>query len=173
MAKGKFHKWLKPEGLIQIQGWAMEGLTNEEIAAKIKINPDTLYSWMKRFPEISEAIKRNKEVADQEVEQALFKRALGSTVKEVIRERRFNAKTGEYEFVVIKETEKVVAPDTTAQIFWLKNRRPDKWRDKREVETEAHVSAFDQVSEVTAHILQATEDRNLDDFLTEDGDQDE
>ncbi len=174
MAKGKYHEWLKPEGLTRIQGWAMDGLTIEEIAAQIRINPDTLYTWMNRFPEISDAIKNNKDVADRLVEQALFNKALGRCkVTETVKERRLNVKTGEYELVVVKETIKGVPPDVAAQVFWLKNRKPNTWRDKREVETEAHVTAFDQVSEVTAQILQADEDRNLDDFLTEDGDHDE
>ena len=173
MAKGKYHEWLKPEGLTRIQGWAMDGLTDEEIAAKIGIRRETLYDWIKRFPNISNALKLSKDVADREVEQALYNKALGRCkVIETVKERRLNVKTGEYELVVVKETIKGVPPDVAAQVFWLKNRKPNTWRDKREVETEAHVTAFDQVSEVTAQILQADEDRNLDDFLTEDGDHD-
>ena len=174
MAKGKYHEWLKPEGLTRIQGWAMDGLTDEEIASKIGIRRETLYDWIKRFPNISNALKLSKEVADREVEQALYNKALGRCkVTETVKERRLNVKTGEYELVVVKETIKGVPPDVAAQVFWLKNRKPNTWRDKREVETEAHVTAFDQVSEVTAQILQADEDRNLDDFLTEEGDHDE
>lgn len=174
MAKGKYHEWIKPEGLTRIQGWAMDGLTDEEIAKKIGITRKTLYEWMNKFSDISDAIKRNKDVADRLVEQALYNKALGRCkVTETVKERRLNVKTGEYELVVVKETIKGVPPDVAAQVFWLKNRKPNTWRDKREVETEAHVTAFEQVSEVTAQILQADEDRNLDDFLTEDGDKDE
>ena len=174
MAKGKYHEWLKPEGLTRIQGWAMDGLTDEEIAQQMKINVATLYRWKNAHSEICEALKNSKDVADRMVEQALFNKALGRCkVTETVKERRLNVKTGEYELVVVKETIKGVPPDVAAQVFWLKNRKPNTWRDKREVETEAHVTAFDQVSEVTAQILQADEDRNLDDFLTEDGDHDE
>ena len=169
MAKGKYHKWLTPEGLILIQGWAMDGLTNEEIATKIKINPDTLYSWMKRFPEISEAIKRNKEFADQEVEQALFKKATGRSVK-TVEEPRFNPKTGEFELVVVRR--ETLPPDVAAQAFWLKNRRPEKWRDKRELVSE-NTAEMSDINELTVKIFDADEDRSLDDFLNENGGQDE
>lgn len=169
MAKGKYHKWLTPEGLIQIQGWAMDGLTNEEIATKIKINPDTLYSWMKRFPEISEAIKRNKEFADQEVEQALFKKATGRSVK-TVEEPRFNPKTGEFELVVVRR--ETLPPDVAAQAFWLKNRRPEKWRDKREFVSE-NTAEMSDINELTVKIFDADEDRSLDEFLNENGGQDE
>ena len=173
MAKGKFQKWLTPEGLIKIRGWARDGLTDEEIARKIGVNRATLYDWQRKYPDISDAIKSNKEVADREVEQALFRKATGYQAKEVTRERRFNPVTHAYELVVTKETEKHVAPDTAAQIFWLKNRKPDMWRDKREVETGAPATAFEQVSDVTSQILQASENRQLDDYLKGNEEQDE
>ena len=168
MAKGKYHDWLTPEGLLQISSWARDGLTDEEIARKMKIGTRTLYDWEKRFPQILQALKNNKELADQQVEQELFKKALGkTTVKEVVKERRFNVVTGEYELVVVKETEKGVAPDITAQIFWLKNRKPNEWRDKRELDTGTPSSAFDNIGEVTSQILQAEDDRSLEPFLEE------
>lgn len=98
MAKGKYEKWLEPEGLLLLEGWARDGLTDEQIAKKCGINPDTLYTWKTKYPEISEALKKGKEVIDYQVENALLSAALEG--------------------------------NTTAQIFWLKNRRPDKWRDK-------------------------------------------
>ena len=102
MAKGKYQEWLTPEGLLKIEGWARDGLTDEQIAENIGITAATLYEWKKRFSDISEALKKGKEVVDFEVENALFKNAING--------------------------------DTTAQIFWLKNRRPDKWRDKQNIE---------------------------------------
>ena len=98
MAKGKYEYWLTPEGLLKLEGWARDGLTDEQIAKNIGITATTLYEWKNRFPEISDALKKGKEVVDYQVENALLNKALGG--------------------------------DTTAQIFWLKNRRPDKWRDK-------------------------------------------
>ena len=98
VAKGKYQEWLEPDGLLLLEGWARDGLTDEQLAEKMEISPSTLYEWKVKYPEISEALKKGKEVVDYQVENALLNKALGG--------------------------------DTTAQIFWLKNRRPDKWRDK-------------------------------------------
>lgn len=102
VAKGKYEKWLEPDGLTLLEGWARDGLTDEQIAHNCGITATTLYDWKNRFTEISEALKRGKEVVDYQVENALLNKALGG--------------------------------DTTAQIFWLKNRKPDKWRDKPQEE---------------------------------------
>lgn len=124
MAKGKYKVWLEPEGLLKIEGWAKDGLTDEQIAYNIGITAKTLYEWKKQYSEICEALKKGKEVVDRQVENALLKRALGYEYDEI---------TMEYG----KETKRVtkqVVPDVTAQIFWLKNRKPDQWRDKRDIE---------------------------------------
>ena len=122
MAKGKYEKWLTPESLIKLEGWARDGLTDEQIAQNMGINPATLYVWKNNYPEISESLKKGKEIVDYEVENALLKKALGYTVKE----KRLT-KDGE-----VVELEREVPGDVTAQIFWLKNRKPDVWRDKPE-----------------------------------------
>lgn len=124
MAKGKYQKWLEPESLILLEGWARDGLTDEQIAKKMGVNIATLYDWKKKYPEISESLKKGKEVVDTIVENALLKRALGYRYDEVTIE----------DGIETKRVTKEVQPDTTAQIFWLKNRRPDKWRDKQNVE---------------------------------------
>lgn len=126
MARGKFEYWLTEDGLTLLEGWARDGLTDEQLAEKIGINPCTLYDWKKRFPEISNALKKGKEIVDIQVENALLKRALGYDFQEERVER--SDKDG----VKVIQTIKHIPPDTTAQIFWLKNRRPDKWRDKPE-----------------------------------------
>jgi hypothetical protein len=166
MAKGKYQRWLTPEGLLLIEGWARDGLTDEEIAKNMGINVATLYRWQHSYCEICEAIKKNKEVADREVEQALFRKATGYKAKEVIREKQWNRTTGQYEMVTVKEVEKDVAPDTTAQIFWLKNRKPDQWRDKREVLTE-NSSELSKIDDLTCKVFSADDDRDLGAFLGE------
>lgn len=124
MANGKYQQWLEPDGLLLLEGWARDGLTDEQIAHNMGIATGTLYAWKKVHREISEALKRGKDVVDIEVENALLKRALGYEYTE---ERvEVSDKDGRK---VIQTTKHVVA-DTAAQIFWLKNRRPDKWRDK-------------------------------------------
>jgi transposase-like protein len=134
MAKGKYQEWITEEGLVKLEGWARDGLTDEQIAHNMGITPSTLYEWKKRFSEISETLKRGKEVIDRHVENALLKRALGYKYDEVTREQGTNPETGESVFVVTKVVTKEVQPDVTAQIFWLKNRKPDEWRDKKELD---------------------------------------
>ena len=127
MAKGKYKEWLEPEGLLKIEGWARDGLTDEQISQNIGINPATLYDWKKRYHEISKALKKGKEVVDRQVENALLKRALGYKYEEIKTEK---TEEGKKVTVTIKE----VVPDTTAQIFWLKNRKPEQWRDTQQIE---------------------------------------
>ena len=124
MAKGKYQLWLEPDGLTLLEGWARDGLTDEQIAEKIGCGVRTLYDWKNRFPQISQALKKGKEIVDIQVENALLKRALGYDYQEQRIEK--SDKDG----TKIVQTIHHVPADTTAQIFWLKNRRPDKWRDK-------------------------------------------
>ncbi len=124
MAKGKYEYWLTSEGLLKLSAWARDGLTEEQIAQKMGIHRDTLNEWKKRYSDISDTLKRGKEVVDIQVENALLKRALGYEYKEV---------SEKYENGILTEkkvTTKQVVPDTTAQIFWLKNRRRERWQDR-------------------------------------------
>ena len=86
MAKGKYQEWLEPEGLLKIEGWARDGLTDEQIAEKMGISVASLYNYKKDHLEILEALKRGKDVVDREVENALLKRALGYEYDEVCEE---------------------------------------------------------------------------------------
>lgn len=244
MAKGKYEYWLTPEGLLKLEGWARDGLTEEQIASNMGIAVSTLNNWKNSYVEILESIKKGKEVVDRQVENALLKRALGYKYTEVTKERivdsgqkkrhggeselterewefaikyfgekccycgkymdnptkdhikplnaggtlsrdnvlpcckscnsskkdnemmswyqsrpfydknrmakifdyvQFVISLGDFlneetgELVVTKEVTKEVVPDTTAQIFWLKNRKPNDWRDKNKVELEGEV----------------------------------
>lgn len=118
MAKGKYEKWLKEENLLLLEGWARDGLTDEQIAKNIGITVSTFYEWKKKYSEISESLKKGKEVVDYQVENALLSSALEG--------------------------------NTTAQIFWLKNRRPDKWRDKQKEETDK--TALDKLDSILKEI---------------------
>lgn len=129
VAKGKFQRWLLPEGLTLLEGWARDGLVDAQIAHNMGISTTTLYDWKNRFPSISEALKRGKEVVDYQVENALLKRALGYEYTEVMVEESDDG-------VKRRETTKHIAPDVTAQIYWLKNRRPGRWRDRPQEERE-------------------------------------
>lgn len=128
VAKAKYEKWLTEEGLIQLEGWARDGLTDEQIAHNMGISRKTLADWKNKYGDISDTLKRGKEVVDIQVENALLKRALGYEFVETTKELTDRG------LIVTKEVTKQVAPDTTAAIFWLKNRKPSEWRDKRETE---------------------------------------
>lgn len=151
MAKGKYEKWLEPDGLLLISAWARDGLTDDQIANNMDIGNRTLYEWKQKYPQISQALKRGKEIVDVEVENALLKRALGYTFTETTKELRENPETGNEELVVTKVVTKEIAPDTTAQIFWLKNRRPDLWRDKQNVDIKGTLNTG-QLSNVLAQL---------------------
>jgi len=120
------------EKLELIEGWARDGLIDEQIAEKMGIGIRTLYEYKEKYPQFSQALKRNKEVVDAKVEKALLKRALGYDYEETkvtMTDKGSKSKR-------IERTTKHAQPDTTAQIFWLKNRKPDEWRDKQQVEIE-------------------------------------
>lgn len=124
MAKSKYFTHVEPK-LTLVEGWARDGLTDEQIAKNLNIAYSTFKEYKNKYSAFSATLKKGKEVIDYEVENALLKRALGYEYDEVTYEH------GEE----TKRVTKQVAPDTTAQIFWLKNRKPDKWRDKQVVES--------------------------------------
>ena len=149
MAKGKYEYWLTPEGLLKLEGWARDGLTDEQIAGNAGINPATLYVWKQKYPEISEALKRGKEIVDRQVENALLKRALGYEYEEVKEKFEGNILT---ERTV---TKKEVVPDVTAQIFWLKNRKREAWADRQNIELSQPID--DSIKEMEAYFEQLKE----------------
>ena len=157
---------------MKIEGWARDGLTNEQIAQNIGIKQSTLYDWQKKYSEISEALKRGKDIIDRQVENALLKRALGyqytekTYIQVEMKGEEFHAFKTAYmnryklehpeatveelrlvelqlprtKSVLDQEKTKEVVPDTTAQIFWLKNRKPNEWRDKQQVEHSGEIT---------------------------------
>lgn len=135
--KSKYDSHVEPK-LQQIEEWAKDGLSMEQIALKLGVANSTLFVYKDKYSELSDAIKKGKEVADIAVENSLFKRAMGYKYDEVIKEAKkvHDPDSGEL-VTVMAETKRVtkeVHPDVTAQIFWLKNRRPDIWRDRYNTE---------------------------------------
>lgn len=130
MAKSKVEYWLTSEGLALLSGWAASGLTDDDIATNMGIVRSTLNEWKNKYSDISDTIKKNKEQADYIVEGSLFKRANGYKYEEVTEECIFNKETEKYELKVTKRVTKEVPPDVGAAMAWLKNRQPNKWRDK-------------------------------------------
>ena len=120
----KYDYWITEEGLIELEGMARDGLTDKQISHNIDVNEATLNRWKKRFPSIMQALKDGKEVVDRQVENAMLKSALGFHYEE---ETVTNAGA-------VVTTKKYNKPNVTAQIFWLKNRKPAEWRDQQHIE---------------------------------------
>lgn len=254
----KYSEWITEEGLTRIEGWALDGLADKQIAENIGVAYSTFREWVKKFPALSASLKKSKDVADRQVENALFKRAIGYEYTEVTKERivdtgqkkrhegqseltqeqwemakayfRFHCaycgqedeltkdhldplnnkgsltvsnvvpacrscnsskkdhqwlawfqkrkfynrdrakKITDYidfvlsmpskpdilkdtSLVVTKEVTKQVAPDTGAAAFWLKNRKPETWRDKKETELSGNVSVSNPFADLTTEEL--------------------
>ena len=123
MAKGKYQYWLTEEGKTLLRGWARDGLTDDMIANRMGITRSTFYVWKDKYQDISDALKKGKEIIDDMVEDAFIKRMLGYDWEETrVEIMPDGSKKG-------IQTKRHVPGDTTAMIFWLKNRRPEKWRN--------------------------------------------
>lgn len=107
---------------------AAKGWIDAEIAKGLIIAESTLYEWKKDYPELSEAIKAGKDLIDTMVEKSLLNRAMGCSIKET------KVHLDKHGDVHETEIDRHLPPDVTAQIFWLKNRKPKVWRDKHEVD---------------------------------------
>ncbi len=116
MAKEKYNEWLLPENLLRIQGWAMDGLIDSQIADNMGISYSTFKEWKNKHSAISAALKISKDIADRQIENALFKAAKEGNI--------------------------------TAQIFWLKNRKPNEWREKQEIRHEGNLNIKTTTSKI-------------------------
>ncbi len=125
MAKSKWD--MVKDKLLLVEGWARNGLTDVQIAKNLSISERTLNDYKIKYPQFLQALKKGKEVVDLEVENALLKRALGYKYTEV------KTKVTD-DGTEVTKTVKEVIPDVTAQIYWLKNRKPEQWRDRPENE---------------------------------------
>ena len=148
----KYDEWLTEEGLLLIGGWAMDGLSEEQIAHNMGIAYSTLREWKKTHSALSAVLKKNKEVADRHVENALYKKATGFTAidRVVSRKKLVEYKDGkrvrEVTVPCVGEVERYFPPDTTAEIFWMKKRKPEQWGDKdKNVNVEGMVQIVDSI----------------------------
>lgn len=118
----------KPEFPQQAMKLCKLGATDRELADFFQVTESTLNLWKSEHPEFSESLKRGKAESDARVEQSLYRRALGYSHDAV----KIMTVGNEVQQVPYVEH---YPPDTTACIFWLKNRQPDQWRDKFDVDT--------------------------------------
>jgi transcriptional regulator with XRE-family HTH domain len=135
------------------QGYARQGLSDEQIAENLGISAETLYQYVKKYPEFSEALKDGKAPVDIQVENALLRRALGYKFTERTIEYNANTSEGSPSVKSIKETKKEIPPDVLAIKFWLQNRRPKEWREVKDVNIAASFES--KVRAMTAEELDA------------------
>lgn len=145
MAKGKYQEWLTEEGMIRLEGWARDGLTDEQLAKNMGISPSTLYEWKNKYPEISEAIRAGKDVPDRKVENALYQSCFDRTIKVMkafkVKEVYYdgNGKRCEKEHIELAEETYPIPANERAQEFWLANRKPEQWSNKEKLELSGNV----------------------------------
>lgn len=144
---GRKNKWEElnmDSNLILIEAWCRDGAIDKDIMNKLGISSSLFYRWKIEKSEFMESLKKGKEIVDIEVENALYKKAIGYSYEEVTKEPLYNKlgaaildDKGKHMIAVTKVVTKQMAGDTTAQIFWLKNRKSLEWREKKEVELNA------------------------------------
>lgn len=163
MAHAEYRKWLEPDNLTKLRSWARDGLTNEQIAKKIGVKRQTFQRWLSTYSDMSDALKKGKEIVDAEIEDSLIsimkKHTVTTTQYKMVKKDAFNLKAERskfaniykldhpnatkeevgiavaehvdvYEKIPISKTVTEVDPNASAIIFWLKNRRPDIYRDQ-------------------------------------------
>lgn len=108
------------------------GADNKGLCRRLGIGLTTFKRILKQHPEVRDLLKESKDEADMKVESALYRRAIGYDHEETTTEVKVG-EDGSGQTSVVRKTKKHIAGDTTAQIFWLKNRRPDLWRDKQDI----------------------------------------
>lgn len=147
----KYQTHVEPR-LNEIKAWARDGATEEEIAKRLRVSVSSFYEYKKEFSEFSESLK-SAHAYDDEVVNALHKNTLGEIVKlqkPIKCKKKFfeNGKlVREEEFIVTSEEEIYIHPDTMAQMYWLNNRQPSKWKAKP-VDNSGEKSAREALEEI-------------------------
>lgn len=149
LARSKIDKWLEKDNLMLLTCWARDGYKDAQIAERMGVGETTLSKWKGKYPQIAEALAKGKEIVDYQVENALLKSALGYTTEEVKTiispevDKQGNRK------VRIEKTTKEIAPNVTAIMCWLNNRKPDSWKRNRD----NVLSTTDDDSNITVNII--------------------
>jgi len=135
----KYKEWLTEDGLLRIESWASDGLTNEDIAHNMGIARQTLNNWCKKYGSILDALKKGREPVVRKLENSLIKKAQGFEYVETTTEM-WVGEDGEKKQKVSKHT-RYSPPDSSALMFLLKNYKPNKYRNyndltKKQIETD-------------------------------------
>lgn len=147
----KYDKWLNEQGIDKIKTWARIGLTDKQIASKMGVAYSTFREWRSKSPEMAESLQHGKDLADAKVERSLFEKANGYTYIE-----KRTTKQGDITKTEIWERHSPA--DTTAIIYWLKNRKPLEWRDRKEP-PDTLPGELNKVDELLAGIQKIAEEK--------------
>lgn len=144
MAKGQYQKWITEEGQALLRGWKRKELTDEQIAEKIGIRCETLWDWKKKHPNISNALKKGKQLCDFEAEEQLIGLFEGHYVTDEVTEiNEVDGKKKKH----VRKTKRWIEPNTTALIFYLKARAG--WKEQGE---EDQSQAMNRLAEMISHV---------------------
>lgn len=144
----KYDEWLTEDGLELITNWAAKGCTNAEIANNMGIGNSTFFTWQNQFTELREAIKKGRKLSIQFIENKFFQTAFGGVeeVTEVVEEKTvIDHKGNEHKVIDRKTTTRKLAPNVTAQIFYLKNKAGYSDNPQVEVDTEDTEAYFNEI----------------------------
>lgn len=137
MARQKWEEWeSNADRQAVLSAWARAGLTDEQIAKEIGISRSTLSEWKKKHEKIAAALSTGKEIADRMVENSLYEMTQGKMLKVKkafkVKKTSYDAQGRKVEAEELQTIEEdyYVEPDIKAIMFWLKNRKPEAWRDK-------------------------------------------
>ena len=130
----------QPDFVDQARKLCLLGATDAQLADFFEVSETTINNWKNQFPEFLESVKSGKKIADAQVASSLFGRATGAewTEDTAIKVKKVTytengKRSAEVEEVVTVPVRCSAPPDTTACIFWLKNRKADEWRDRAEL----------------------------------------
>lgn len=157
--------WISEDGLMLIECWSRDGYTIKDIANKIGVNEKTLYDWRSQYPEISDALRKGREIIDYKVENALLKSALGYQKKEV--KVTTVMRYGKVVETTKEVTETEQAPNVNAIQTWLYNRQKEKWKNMNAKGNMMEEMVDDGAVEI---IVRRADNKNDDESVVEDKD---
>ena len=144
--KEPYYYWTSEDGLLRIAGWASDGLTFEEIATNMGVQRPTINRWKGRNQPLREALANNRDSMDRKVENALVKNALGykyTETKTVVEVQLDGTRLQK-----IEKFERYAKPDSIAMLFFLKNRKPDTWRDNQQLDIAVTVGLVQIIDDI-------------------------
>ena len=155
MARTKYERWLEAHGLERIRRLADEGLSDDEIAVACGIELPTFRLWKRKYPDFAEALGLGKAGADYDIVKALYKKATGYNVAVdktyKLKRVEFDPETGkkirEYEELATGVDTTHIPADLRAEMFWLKNRQPERWSERAEKEADGEGGGVIEIPE--------------------------